>query len=43
MIVGINGDTIYKIRNATATNKVAQEVLKYIGNDLNRILITQFK
>ncbi|EPR9468769.1 bacteriocin [Campylobacter upsaliensis] len=43
IIVGISGDTIYKIRSATATNKVAQEVLKYIGNDLNRILITQFK
>ena len=43
MIVGISGDRIYKIRNATATNKVAQEVLRYVGNDLNRILATQFR
>ncbi|EIA5267518.1 hypothetical protein K7L96_001081 [Campylobacter jejuni] len=43
IIVGINGDTIYKIRSATATNTVAQEVLRKIGNDLNKILVTQFK
>lgn len=43
IIVGISGDTIYKIRSATATNTVAQEVLRKIGNDLNKILITQFR
>ena len=43
VIVGISGDRIYKIRSATATNRVAQEVLRNIGNQLNQILVTQFR
>ncbi|TKX31158.1 hypothetical protein [Campylobacter aviculae] len=42
MVVGINGDTIYKIRSANANSSVAREVLNRVGKDLNKILVTQF-
>ena len=43
MVVGVNSNgTIYKIRSATATNRIASDVLRNIGNDLNRILYTNY-
>ncbi|TKX32166.1 hypothetical protein [Campylobacter estrildidarum] len=42
MVVGISGDTIYKIRSANVSSSVAREVLNRVGNDLNKILVTQF-
>ncbi|MBX7490501.1 hypothetical protein [Helicobacter turcicus] len=42
MVVGISNRMVYKIRNATAKNGIASEALRRIGNDLSRILVTQY-
>lgn len=45
VVVGLNhsNGTIYKIRNVTSNNSIASEVWRKFGNDLNGILLNQYR
>ena len=45
VVVGLNHNngTIYKIRNVTSNSSVASEVWRRVGNDLNGILLNQYR